>query len=613
MQTTRRNFAVAMLGFGGWQTAAPGRAALLKNLRSGHPRLMLGAEGIEPIRRLIQNSPLAATCYKGIHAQAEATCGEKPSEYEIKDGLRLLPVSRMVKERVHVLALAYLIEKDRRYRDRMWAELSAAAQFKDWNPHHFLDTAEMTYAFSIAYDWLYADWTAEQRKTLRNAIVRLGLQPGMEVYRSESGWHTKDNNWNQVCNGGMGIGALAIADENPELARDILHEAIRSIPRSMSHYAPDGAGTEGPTYWDYGSRFNIKFISSLETALGTDFGLARIPGFGESGFYQMYMCGADMQSFDFEDSGSRRMGTPMHFWMGRRFGRPEYSWFRYRELASGAQTGNLLDLLWFDDKGRDYDPAGLPLERYFREAEAVTVRSSWTDPNALVVAMQAGNTNGFKGHRHLDLGTFILDANGERWIIDSGLDHETYLKHQNNIAREDFYRIRAEGHNTLAINPGKGPDQDPNAFARVTSFKSEGGQVKAVFDLTPAYAAQARKVERTLSVIRPNRVTITDRITAAKPSEVWWFAHTTADVTLSAGNRRAVMTRNGKRYTAELVSPAKAQFQLMDAAPLAGSPNPAPQASNEGRRKLAIRFSGVSEVEITVAFGPSFVKTPFEQ
>jgi len=31
----------------------------------------------------------------------------------------------------------------------------AAARFGDWNPKHFLDVAEMTFALAIWYDWLF--------------------------------------------------------------------------------------------------------------------------------------------------------------------------------------------------------------------------------------------------------------------------------------------------------------------------------------------------------------------------------------------------------------------------------------------------------------------------
>ena len=48
----------------------------------------------------------------------------------------------------------------------------------------------------------------------------------------------RDNNWNQVCNGGMNLGALAIADEERELAGEIISSALQSIPYGISVYEP---------------------------------------------------------------------------------------------------------------------------------------------------------------------------------------------------------------------------------------------------------------------------------------------------------------------------------------------------------------------------------------
>ena len=598
-QLTRRHFAGTMVAGAGLA-----EGDVLATLKRSHPRLMADERTFASLKRLIESEPAAKRCYQAVREDADNILKEAPSIYEIPDGLRLLSVSRRVKERVQALALVYRLEGGQRYRDRAWKELETAAQFKDWNPKHFLDTAEMTYAFALAYDWLFADWTASQRQTLRQAIVTLGLKPGMAVYASANGWHKRDNNWNQVCNGGLGIGALAIADEEPELARAIIENARQSLPRAMGHYAPDGAGTEGATYWDYGARFNILFLASLETALGTDFELSKIEGFAQSGLYQIYMGGADRMSFDFADCGLRRLSTPMHFWMGRRFRRPEYNWFRSSELARPKQDGGFLDLLWFDANS-GFDPARLPLDKHFRAAECVSMRSSWTDPNALVLAIQAGDNSNLGGHRHLDLGTFILEASGERWIIDGGVDHETYLAHQHHNPKWHYYRIRAEGHNTLAINPGPDPDQDLKAVARIVQFDSRPQRTTAVVDLTAAYARHARGVQRTFTMENRSAVTVADRVQTNAPADVWWFAHTPAEVALGADRTEATLTRNGKRLLAKIESPAGAVFEVQEAAPLATSPNPEKQASNRGRRKLAIRLRAVKEAELRVRFAPA--------
>src|SRR5207248_2029286 len=174
-----------------------------------------------------------------------------PSRYEIPDGLRLLETSRRVMGRIYTLALVYRLNAEPRYAQRAWQELAAAADFKDWNPRHFLDTAEMTHAFAIGYDWLYDYWTPEQRATLRTAIVEKGIKPALEIENKKAWWAATSYNWNQVCNGGIGMGALAVADEEPDLAGDFLGKALKSIQLAMAEYGPDGAWPEGPGYWNY--------------------------------------------------------------------------------------------------------------------------------------------------------------------------------------------------------------------------------------------------------------------------------------------------------------------------------------------------------------------------
>ncbi|MDE2828628.1 MAG: heparinase II/III family protein [Gemmatimonadota bacterium] len=578
----------------------PDRDRILTTLKPDHPRLMIDANTIALIKEKIARDTVAAKIYRRVKRDTREILTQKPSEYSIPDGRRLLSTSRRVKERVRQLAFLYLIEGGKSYLYRAWAELEAAAQFKDWNPDHFLDTAEMTYAFAVGYDWLYDHWTEDQRHILRNAIVEKGLKPGLKGYRENAWWARSHNNWNQVCNGGLGMGALAIADEEPELANEILHAGIKGIPLSMNFYAPDGAGIEGVTYWDYGARYNVLFLSSLFSALGTDFDLSATPGFKESGDYQIYISGADRYSFDFADCGLRRMSSPMHFWMGNHYGIKHYSWFRYDTLRQHPR-GTVLDLLWFDDSAKDFDPSSLPLDKHFRKADVATLRSSWTDPNALVLGIQAGGNYNLGMHRHLDQGTFILEALGERWAIDSGTERETYQRHRNKRQRWEFYRIRAEGHNTLVFNPANGPDQNPKAECPITTFNAAPNHATAVLDLTDVYADDVTHAQRTFEIIDQNHVVITDDIEAKSPSELWWFMHTRASIKLEG--QTALLTRRGKHLKAEILSPSDAIFTVLDATPLPTSPNPK-QADNTGRRKLAIHFADVTTLQIKVKLTP---------
>jgi len=579
----------------------PKAAQILSALRPGHPRLIATADSFEELKRDVKADQTLARWHEALRKDGEAILRARPSQYEIPDGLRLLATSRRVLDRVTTLALLHRSDGDRRYVERAWGELEAAAKFPDWNPRHFLDTAEMTAAFGIGYDWLYDQWTADQRQVLRTAMVDLGLQPGLKVYqRSKGGWHTSQHNWNQVCNGGMTIGSLAVADELPELAGEILQHAIRSVPRAMKNFAPDGAWGEGPGYWSYATQYNVAMLAALESALGTDYGLSAIPGFAEAGTFPLYLTGPLDRTFDFADAHASTPRPPQLFWFARKFNRPEYAAFQIAHAEPSA-----LDLVYYDPRGHRSDPATLPLGKHFRDAEVGIFRSAWNDRHALWVAFKAGSNA--VNHSHLDLGTFVLEALGQRWFVDLGADNYNlpgYFGRQ----RWDYYRLRAEGHNTLLINPGKGPDQDPRAATKIVRFEApgEGGSASAVLDLTPAYAAHATKVQRTISLHDRRWVTIRDEIQTPAPAEIWSLLHTPADIALSDDARTATLRSGSQSLLVELASPADAKLQVLPAAPLPTSPQPERQGSNNRIRKLAVHLAGVSQTTIELRLKPQW-------
>jgi len=585
---------------------APTGEEMLATLKKGHPRILIDENTVSRVQNIRNTDPHASKWFENLKTKTDAILIEAPSHYEIPDGRRLLNVSRKVKERVRALMFMHLIEGGDHYVDRTWAEIEAACAFQDWNPAHFLDTAEMTYAVAMSLDWLHHQWSDAQKETMQTAIIEKGLKPGLEVYNGNEThrWDLNKNNWNQVCNGGLSMGALIIADQEPNLAKTILHNAIQSMPLPMKHYAPDGAGVEGVTYWDYGSRYNILYLSSLETALGTDFGLSDIPGFQESGEYQMYISGASRQSYNFADCGLRRMGTPMHFWMGKKFNMPQYSWFRYSELVGGHQDANVLDFLWFDEKGTDFDPATLKLDKHFREADVASMRSSWTDPNALTVGIHGGANANLSMHRHTDLGTFILEALGERWIIDCGTEGESYQRHRNKRERWEFYRLRAEGHNVPLLNPSENAGQTLDAVAPIISFRSSKENATAVIDLSHAYSETSHRVIRTFEMQDRDKIIVTDEIENNDHADFWWFLHTEADIEIDFSLRKAILTQNGKQLRVKIEDgPSMAEFDIIDAAPLSTSPTPE-QADNSSIRKLVVHMADILRFSLVVSFTP---------
>jgi len=559
--------------------------------------LLASDQDFAALKERVATDPKLKEWEADLQKQAERILQQPPSKYEIPDGLRLLATSRRVLGRVYTLALCYRLEGKKEYAARAWDELSAAADFQDWNPRHFLDTAEMTHAVAIGYDWLYHVWTREQREKLRQAMVKKGFEPALKVYRAQDWWVRAHHNWNQVCNGGRGMGALALADVEPELAGEILHDALESLPLAMAEFAPDGAWAEGPGYWNYATAYNVVFLAGLQTALGTDFGLSQMPGFAETGLFPMYLTGPFGRTFNYADGGDRSIRAPQMFWLARKFNQPVYAWYE-RQHASPAPR----DLLWYEPEGNGPKAAELPLDKYFRKAEVVTLRSDWEDSKALFVGFKAGDNKA--NHSHLDLGSFVFDALGVRWAADLGADNYN-LPGYFGSHRWEYYRLRAEGQNTLVINPGLGPDQDPKAATRIVQFGSTPERAFAIADLTPAYKGRAQHVWRGLALLDRDKLLVQDEIHSRVPADVWWFMHTPAAIQIEENGHTAMLQEAGAQLRAEVLSPQGARFQIMDAAPLPSSPHPERQAKNDRFRKLALRIPSVSNTRIAVLLTPA--------
>lgn len=565
----------------------------LETLRKVHPRLIAGAADFERVRSLIRSDERARSLYIDLVEEARALAKAPAVEYKIV-GPRLLQQSRTALQRIYALALLWQLDRKPEHLARAWRELQSAGNFPDWNPSHFLDTAEMTHAFAIAYDWLYDGLTAEQREWIRQAIIRKGLAPALDVYVRERGWHTVTHNWNQVCNGGIGMGALAIADTDPILATKVLTEALRSIPRAMASYAPDGGWNEGPGYWDYATRYNVYFLAALESALGSDFGLSALPGFDRAGHFRVYFSSPVGQTFNYADASAALNPSAPMYWLARRFGQPVYAWQDHtlREARRRTPRADALALLWFRPESTSPSKAAWPLDALYTGVQTVFFRSSWDDPDAIFLAAKGGDNKA--NHSHLDLGTFVLDALGVRWAEDLGGDDYNLPAYFGN-QRWTYYRLRTESHNTVLID---NENQDPKSQASILSHDFRDPESSIRFDLTAAYPTKLSRFHRTVALRDRRTAVITDEIEAPRPVEALWGMLTSAEVTLDG--RKATLRKSDKRLTAEIRQPNGARFEVLSAQP------PAPQNQNAGVKKLAVRLPGkITSTRIEVTLTPA--------
>jgi Heparinase II/III-like protein len=373
---------------------------------------------------------------------------------------------------------------------------------------HFLDTAEFCAAFGIAYDWLYDAWTADQKTQIRFTLNLYGLSLGVSIFQTgnkDIGWWTDGiyGNWNCVCNSGLTLASLAIlGDDTTGNAKTLLGYTINNAKQNCaSAVTSDGTWNETANYWFFGNTGFAEMASSLVTAAGSDFGLLSAnPNFHLTGLYHMYVFGTT-SLFDYGDHGPNKFSTTANsmLFFASVYKVPSYALFQ-RDQADAAEPWSMF---WYDATIAGAFWNGLQLDQFFNfnMDQWGSMRSSWTDINALYVAMKAGTLQGHQAHGDLDCGDFVLDALGTRWVGELGsgdyLSPGYFESENQNSTRWLYYRKRTEGQNTVLINQG---NQNVLAKPSMTSGSSGTAQGSStvfqppsdsnaymVFDLTSAY------------------------------------------------------------------------------------------------------------------------------
>ena len=559
------------MAISGWAAPNPPAADILAGLRPEHPRLLTTGADWQKLQRRRQNDAELDALLQHLVEDARAILGEPAIVYK-KEGKRLLAVSRSTLRRVELCSFAYRLTGDKAFLDHAEQDLLTVAAFKDWNPPHFLDTAEMTAAVALGYDWLFADLPPATKATLRQAIIEKGLTPGLDPHNS---WFHATMNWNQVCFGGLTLGALAIADEQPAIARELLTLAQKDNPNGLKPYTPIGIYPEGPGYWSYGTTYQVLMISALESALGTDWNLPKYRGFLASAAALVEQTGPTGRPFNFSDGGDGIAFEPTLFWFALRLHYPALVCFQAEILrhklartASGQKDDGLNPLLafWLEGLPQEIPVPTLPLAWHGDGPNPVGVfRSSWTDTNALFLAFKGGSAS--VNHAHMDAGSFVLDADGVRWASDLGAQDYNSIESKGwalfNMKQDSdrwrVFRLNNFSHNTLTLG---GQLHSAKADARIISFNANSATV----NLTAIFGGQAGSVLRHFHVSDDRRVDIRDDIATASPGlTVRWQMVTHAKI--SADQNTATLRLAGKSLTAKIISPAGATFEIASAQP----------------------------------------------
>lgn len=573
---------------------------------TAHPRLLLKKGEENNIRNLIEKDERFRKVHERILAECRNMLDEEPVT-RIKEGKRLLHVSRKALTRVTYLGYAYRMTSDEEYAQRAIKEVMAVCGFSDWNPSHFLDVGEMAMAVALAYDWFYEIMNTDEKAVAEKALKEKALDIALDLdYEKETWFYESKNNWNSVCNGGLIYAALAIFESYPELCREIIEKGIETNPLCLGCYGPDGGYPEGYGYWEYGTNFQVLLIDALETALGKDFGLSDAPGFLESATFQQFMSSPTGKCFSFSDTPTRAFAFPVMYWFAEKTGRHSLVWSENRmigdmEVSKYSESRRILPVMMVFASRFNSSEAEAPEENYWYNAGDTPVfiyRSGWEDKNDTYLAVKGGRAA--TAHAHMDQGTFVFEKDGVRWSDDLGMQNYYSLESKGldiwsmrqESQRWDVFRYGNIAHSTLTVN---GQKHNVRGFASIEEIWKTKEKSGARIDLSPVFKDQLKKAIRSVMLDEQEVLTIKDHIvTSDAPAKITWTMVTGADIEIGE-NGRATLSKDGKTMAVSVNCPHPYRMNK-----LSNDPPASYDAPNKDTRRLVIDVDAPADAEFDI-------------
>ncbi|RPI59678.1 MAG: heparinase, partial [Planctomycetaceae bacterium] len=198
----------------------------------------------------------------------------------------------------------------------------------------------------------------------------------------------------------------------------------------------------------------------------------------------------------------------------------------------------------------------------------------------------------------LDLGTFEIDALGQRWARDLGSDDYNlpgYFEKQSETGRRwNYYRMISSSHSVIMLD---GKQQAWAGTAKVVDHLEGGERPYVVIDLTSAYPAATAAMRGLAMVGGRKAVLVQDEMMLPKPTDVAWAM--TTDAAIAADGATAVLKIGDKTLTARILSPAGAAFTVESAE------QKPPEKTNKGVSRLMVNLKQQSgNVRVAVLLSP---------
>jgi len=454
-----------------------------------------------------------------------------------------------VSDRLQGFSALYRLTGEKHYAERSATECEALARLDGWGAQNsMLRTATVGLAVSFAYDWCHGVWSEARKALVERALLRYLMRPGVDAYNGRSNMWRSGSPASAEINCALVASALALANVYPETSLKILQNALRNVLPCLDAYAPDGGHSEGLAAWERSTRALACLSAMLQSATGSDYGLASASGFSATARFAVFTETAN-GTWNYGSCPAKSLDTAVFGWFSGRYQNPTYAWIRQRDVLTGRKKINVADLFWYTPVSEESAPS-LPLDAVYRRAGLAILRSGWKDEDVFF-GLHGGRNNVFGGE--LDAGSFLLEMGGERFLCETGGCEELPL----------MLRARAEGQNTIVVDPqnAPAPDQNPDAEVTLSEAKSTSGRAYAIMDMASTSDLILRGKRGILLTDNRRVAIVQDELTLSSPVSVVWSAYTTAKIR-SASARTLILEQNGKRLLCKLMGVGSGRFAV---------------------------------------------------
>ena len=400
------------------------------------------------------------------------------------------------------LCFAYTLTGEQRYKQRLmdWVRVGwGQTQFDDF---HLMSLAGM----ALAYDVLYPELSPEDRAAFQDYLDR-----GLDGYHKFSGaWFLGSganfSNTVPVGNSGGMLAGLAMMHSTPQAKKavDLAAAKVKRYPNQC--IAPDGGCREGVQYWDFGGTFHLIVAHALNHATGDDRGLLDHPHLKANVNFVRATLGGHGGQFSFNDTRQPWLGGfAVMADLGSRYDQPLMLWAADL-CAEGGEKTRARDtwapfaFLWRSEQPAPDKFPGVPTLTYLQDMQWGAMRSDGSFTPGLVVGFKGGR-GPFTHHKQPDVGSYVLHANGEAYLVDPG-----------------YFEPKPTDH-TLPLIDGQGPGP---AHSDIAETWEKGPWRYAVVDSTRSYGKAASRVRRLIVMHGDDRVVVLDDIVPAqaKPGKI---------------------------------------------------------------------------------------------